>query len=374
MSSRRRFGAVRKLPSGRWQVRFIGPTGQHQTAPRTFATKADADRWLSATELDISRGAWLDDAAGSTPFLEYAEQWLDDNRRLGPRSRETHERNLRLHLAPLAMTPVKSLTPAAVRAWYATAMRGRGGNTSIDQSYRLLRAILNTAVREGLLAKNPCQVPGAGTTRAKRRTVASPRQVVALVDEVPGPYKAAVLLAAWGGLRRGEILALRRSDLDLAAGTVSVHRNQVELLASRSRFDAKPKTDAGYRTVALPPHVIPFLKDHLRKYAGESRLFVSSTGGPMPGDTLTQAFSRARDRLGMEGFRFHDLRHTGQTLAASTGATLADLMKRLGHSSPAAAMRYLHTVNGRDEAIAEALSAIAENGDAAKLPRSVTVK
>lgn len=374
MNTRRRFGYIRKLPSGRWHGSFVGPSGERVSAPHTFATKTDADRWLSAAELDISRGTWLDGVGGSTPFLEYAAQWLDDNRRLGPRSRETHERNLRLHLAPLATVPVKSLTPSLVRTWYATAIRGTGGNTSIDQSYRLLRAVLNTAVREGLLAKNPCQIPGAGSTRAKRRTVASPREVAALVDEVPGPYKAAVLLAAWGGLRRGEILALRRDDLDLVAGTVSVHRNQVELLSSRSRFDAKPKTDAGYRTVALPPHVLPFLKDHLVRYAGETRLFVSSTGGPMPGDTLTQAFSRARDRLGMDGFRFHDLRHTGQTLAAATGATLADLMKRLGHSSPAAAMRYLHTVNGRDEAIAEALSAIAEYGDAAKLPKAVTVK
>jgi integrase len=248
MRARRRFGYLRKLPSGRWHASFVGPSGHRQSAPHTFATKTDADRWLSAAELDISRGTWLDDTAGSTPLLEYAEQWLDDNRRLGPRSRETHERNLRLHLAPLADVPVKSLTPALVRTWYATAMRGNGGNTSIDQSYRLLRAILNTAVREGLLAKNPCQIPGAGTTRAKRRTVASPKEVAALVDEVPGPYKAAVVLAAWGGLRRGEILALRRADLDLVAGTVSVHRNQVELLASRSRFDAKPKTDAGYRT------------------------------------------------------------------------------------------------------------------------------
>lgn len=374
MTRRRRFGKVRKLPSGRWQASFIGPVGKRQTAPHTFATRTDADRWLAAAELDLSRGTWIDEGLASTPFLEYAEQWLDDNRRLGPRSRETHERNLRLHLEPLADVPVRSLTPALVRTWYATAMRGRGGNTSIDQSYRLLRAILNTAVREGILAKNPCQIPGAGSTRAKRRPVATPKQVAALAQEIPGPYKAAVVLAAWGGLRRGEILALRRADLDLEAGTVSVHRNQVELLASRSRFDAKPKTDAGYRTVALPPHVVPILREHLRTYAGATRLFVSSTGGPMPGDSLTQAFSRARDRVGMEGFRFHDLRHTGQTLAASTGATLADLMKRLGHSSPAAAMRYLHTVNGRDEAIAEALSAIAEYGDASKLPRSVTTK
>jgi integrase len=134
------------------------------------------------------------------------------------------------------------------------------------------------------------------------------------VEEIPGPYKAAVLLAAWGGLRRGEILALHRSDIDLRTGTVTVSRNQVELLETRARFDARPKTDAGLRTVALPPHVLPTLEQHLRSYAGPTRLFVSSSGGPMPGDTLTQAFTRARNRLDMDGFRFHDLRHTAQTL------------------------------------------------------------
>jgi integrase len=233
---------------------------------------------------------------------------------------------------------------------------------------------MNTAVREGIIAKNPCQIPGAGTNRAKRRTIATPQQVAALVEEIPGPYKAAVLLAAWGGLRRGEILALHREDIDLVSGTVNVHRNQVELLEGRTRFDSRPKTDAGYRTVNLPPHVLPFLREHLEKYAGETRLFVSSRGGPMAGDTLTQAFTRVRGRVGLDDFRFHDLRHTGQTLAAATGATLADLMRRLGHSSPAAAMRYLHAVGGRDEAIAEALSVLAEHGDAAKLPRDIRTR
>lgn len=374
MTGRRRFGKVRKLPSGRWQASFIGPTGRRQPAAHTFATKTDADRWLAAAEVDLVRGTWLDEKGGQVPFGEFAQQWIDDNPRLGPRSRETYERNLRLHLAPLAETPLVALSPSTVRSWYAEALRGKGGKTSVGQSYRLLRAVMNAAVREGHVAKNPCQVPGAGTTRARRRAVASPEQVQKLVDEIPGPYKAAVVLAAWSGLRRGEILALRRDDLDLEAATVSVHRNQVELLAGRQRFDSRPKTDAGYRTIALPPHVLPVLKAHLEQYAGPRRLFVSSTGGLMPGDTLTQAFSRARDRVGMDGFRFHDLRHTGQTLAAATGATLADLMKRLGHSSPAAAMRYLHTVNGRDEAIAEALAVLAEHGDAAKLPRSVTFK
>ena len=372
--SRRHFGTVRKLPSGRWQARFLGPNGRRQTAPKTFGTKADANRWLAQAEADISRGSWLDQELGRTPFGEYARQWIADNPRLGPRSRETHKRNLRLHLSSLEHVPLAGLTPTVVRRWHADALRGAGGNTSIGQAYRLLRAVMNNAVREGIIAKNPCQIPGAGSSRAKRRTVATPQQVAALVEAIPGPYKAAVLLAAWGGLRRGEILALHREDVDLKAGVVNVHRNQVELLEGRRRFDSRPKTDAGYRTVALPAHVLPVLKEHMKNYAGPERVFVSTSGGPMAGDTLTQAFSRARDRLGMEGFRFHDLRHTGQTMAAATGATLADLMKRLGHSSPAAAMRYLHTVSGRDEAIAEALAVLAEHGDVTKLPRDVTTR
>ena len=76
----------------------------------------------------------------------------------------------------------------------------------------------------------------------------------------------------------------------------------------------------------------------------------------------------------MPGFRFHDLRHTGQTLAASTGATVKDLMRRLGHASPAAAYSYLHTVDGRDAEIASALSALAAHGDPAKLPRTIVGK
>ncbi len=143
--------------------------------------------------------------------------------------------------------------------------------------------------------------------------------------------------------------------LDLTSGTVTVRATQTEPRTSRRLFDARPKTDAVHRTVALPPHVLPLLSRHLDQYAGPDRVFVTSSGNLIHGDTLYQAFARARSKVGLDQLRFHDLRHTGQTLAAATGATLADLTKRLGHSSPAAAMRYLHTMNGRDEAIAEAL-------------------
>jgi integrase len=211
-------------------------------------------------------------------------------------------------------------------------------------------------------------IPGAGTPRAEQRPVASPAEVAALAEAIAPPYRAAVLLAAWGGLRRGEILGLTRDDVDLANRQVTVRRTQTELLHRRQIFDSPPKTDAAYRTVALPAHIVPALAKHLAEHSGPERVFVAADNGPMRGDTLYQAFARARRKVGMDGFRFHDLRHTGQTLAASTGATLADLMSRLGHSSSNAALRYLHTVSGRDRQIADALDQLAQHGDAASLP------
>ena len=107
---------------------------------------------------------------------------------------------------------------------------------------------------------------------------------------------------------------------------------------------------------------------HLEEYAGKERFFVSRDGTPLPGNTLYQAFVRARAKVGLDEMTIHDLRHTGQTLAAQAGATMADLMRRLGHSSMAAARRYLHTVEGRDREIARALSDLAAHGDTGRLP------
>jgi integrase len=374
-ANRRRFGLIRKLPSGKFQASFIPPNGgRRQNAPSTFVTKTDARAWLTKVEADLSRGTWLNDELGQQTFGNYARVWLRDNTKIGPRYRETCTRNLRLHMAALEDIPLRALTPPVIREWYAAAMRGKGGRTSIQQSYRFLHAVLATAVRDGALAANPANILGAGTDRAKERPVASVAQVVALIEAITPRYRAAVLLGAWCGLRRGEIIALRPQDIDLAAGTVTVRTNRVELLATREAFDAPPKTDAGKRTVTVPPHVLPVLVAHVQEWSGPDRVFIGRDGKPMRGDAVRQAFTRARFKADMPGFRFHDLRHTGQTLAASTGATTKDLMRRLGHSSPAAANRYLHAVDGRDAEIALALSELAVHGNAARLPKSIVVK
>ena len=151
-----------------------------------------------------------------------------------------------------------------------------------------------TAVRDGAIPANPANIPGAGTDRAKERPVASVAQVAALIEAITPRYRAAVLLGAWCGLRRGEIIALRPEDIDLDAGTVTVRTNRVELLETRQAFDAPPKTDAGKRTIAVPPHVLPILEAHMGEWSGTDRVFVGRDGKPMRGDAVRQAFARAR--------------------------------------------------------------------------------
>lgn len=373
MARRRRFGKVRKLPSGRWQASFIGPNGKRQNAPGTFRTKTDADRWLVSVEADISRGAWLNEDLGRETFGNYARAYLRDSPDVGERWEETCHRNMRLHMVDLVDLPLIAITPPVVRSWYAKSLEGGGGKTSIAQAYRFLRTVMNAAKRDGAILANPCQIPGAGGDKAKERPIATPAQVEQLVEAITPRYRAAVLLAAWCGLRRGEVCALRTADVDVVGGTVWVRKNRVELLESPRKFDKDPKTDAGRRPVAVPPHVKPYLVAHMSEWAGAERFFVGRDGEPMRGNAVYQAFVRARDRVGVK-LAFHDLRHTGQTLAASTGATLADLKKRLGHSSTAAAVRYLHAVEGRDEELAGELSKLAARGDAVKLPKSIVVK
>jgi len=367
---RRRFGYVRKLPSGRFHASYRTPDGCRHNAPETYRTAADAARFLDRMQQQLERGHWQPDARlGQRTLRDCCEAYLEENPRVGERWAETCRRNMRLHLGDLLDRSIATITPPIIRAWHAKALRGPGGRTSISQSYRFIRAVLNVAVQDGAIVRNPCQIPGAGAQRSAERGIASPTEVARLIEATTPRFRAAVALAAWCGLRRGEICALRVSGVDLAAGRVTVRRNYVELLEAPRKFEKDPKSDAGKRTVTIPPHILPLLEHNAREYSGAVHFLADRNGGQVRGNTIYQAFVRARDQVGLT-IAFHDLRHTGQSLAAATGASLVDLKKRLGHSSTAAAQRYMHAVEGRDAQIADALSKLAEGGDASKLPRS----
>jgi integrase len=182
------------------------------------------------------------------------------------------------------------------------------------------------------------------------------------VEEMPPRYRALVLLAAWCGLRIGELAELRRRDVDIARGLLHVTRGVVRVEGEVSV--GTPKSDAGVRTVTVPPHLRPMLADHMRTHVGPDRdaLVFASVKDPniqVHPNTIYRRWHPAREKIGRPDLRIHDLRHTGAVLAAQTGATLAELMARIGHSTPQAALRYQHAARGRDAAIADALSGMA---------------
>ncbi|MDZ4827022.1 MAG: site-specific integrase [Actinomycetota bacterium] len=224
---RRTFGNVRKLPSGRYQARYLDPSGHRHRAPRTFATIGDANRWLSDVETEMARGAWIDPRAGEIVCAEYATAWLESRPGLRPRTVELYEGLLDRHLVPaLGHVQLGKLTAAVVRRWYADSLRSETpGAVTLAKCYRLLRAILNTAVVDELIVRNPCTIKGAGVERTKERPVANVAQVWGLADAVEPRFRALVLAAAFAGLRFGELAALTRARIDLDERTITVTEN-----------------------------------------------------------------------------------------------------------------------------------------------------
>jgi integrase len=187
-----------------------------------------------------------------------------------------------------------------------------------------------------------------------------------IVVTLPDRYKLMALLAAWCAMRFGELTELRRGDIDLHKNRVSITRGVVR--ANGAFVVGEPKSDAGVRDVAIPPHLIPALEAHLKKHTGarkDALLFpaAADSNTHMAPSTLYKVYYPARKAAGRDDLRWHDLRHTGAVLAAQTGATLAELMNRLGHSTPGAAMRYQHAAEDRDTEIARRLSALAASAN-----------
>jgi integrase len=365
VSGRRRFGAIRKLPSGRWQARYRDPeTNRYRTAGTTFPTKTDAGRWLTVVEADMTRGIWHDPSRGEVLFADVAERWYLTKQHLRESTKYIYRTLLDNHILPtFGERAVGSITTLDVQVWIADRHANtRMGANSVAKTYKLLRTVMESALDAGLILRNPCRVKGAGTERLPEMHCATVEEVSAIAQAVEPRWQALVLLAAYSGLRWGELAGLRRRYLDPLHKTVRVVEQCTQV---NGRFVwGPPKTSAGTRTVVLPQFICDVVVEHLAKWSEpgtEGLVFTMPDGAPLRRENFRRrVWLPACREAGVEGVRFHDLRHTNATLAAASGAPLRAVMHRLGHASAAAALRYQHRLEGQDDAIADFLDSIAQ--------------
>ncbi|MFE9393224.1 tyrosine-type recombinase/integrase [Streptomyces sp. NPDC006784] len=356
---RREFGTVRQLRSGRWQARYWAPDGSRRKAPETFATKTEAQTWLTLTKADIERNHWVDPNAGAVNFEHYALKWVSE-RGLSATTDELYRRLLRLHVLPtFGSVNLDQITPPTVRTWRAELL-GATGATTVAKSYRLLKAIMETAADDELIRRNPCRIRGAGSEKAKERPTATVAQVDALADAIGPRWRLMVYLGAYGPMRPEEQAALRRRNVTLEPLAVHITEAAPELTTGR-RVEGDPKSAAGTRTLYLPGFLYIDVKRHLDWFAEkgpDGLLFVGEKGAPFRRSTFGRKWRRARAKAGLpDDFRFYDLRHTGHTLSTQSGATLKDTMVRAGQSSEKAALIYQHSDDKRQQEVAQGIDA-----------------
>jgi integrase len=271
---------------------------------------------------------------------------------------------LRQYLRPaFAAYPLARIDVLAVRTWLAKMEADSVGQATRAKAYRLLARILGAAVEARYLAVDPCGIRRAASEGVPEMWIATVDQVAAIANRVPPRYRALVLVAAFGGLRWGELVGLRRKRVDLERGTVTVAEQLLEVNGAFSV--GPPKSAAGRRTVTLPAVVVEALAEHLRRYTAKSPeafVFLSSQGKHLRRSNFNRrVWQPAARAAGIEGLRVHDLRHTAGTLATAAGGSLREVMDRLGHSTTVAAVRYQHVMADQDAAIARELNRLIES-------------
>ena len=381
MSGRRAFGSIRKARSGRFEVRYTGPDGGKYTAGRSFVRKADASAFLAHVEAEISEGTWVSPKASrereraqelaseraAITFAVWSERWLASLERLGrtPQTIQTHTYRMRKLIPIFGAKPLGAISVDDVDTWYQGVWQSKGPGVA-RPVYMTLSTCMNAAVKACLIEASPCKVPEGQKhrpVRERERQVATPEEVQAAANAMPSHLRVAVLLAAWCQTRLGEAIGLQRRDLDLEAAPPNLRiERQVQYLAGVGPVETPPKSAAGVREIVIPASLTPALRAHLDAHVDAAPtswlLHPESTRGlPIHPNSLRAAWEKARTAAGIPWLKFHDLRHTGLTIFAQQGATLAELLHRGGHSDVDVALRYQHATRERDAALTARMDA-----------------
>ena len=342
---------------------------------RSFGSKIDAQAWLSSERALIDRDEWSppaarkaaaerrERAAATNTVRAFSKRYLAE-RGLRPNTVRGYESLLASRILPyFGEMPLRDVTLSEIKVWRAS-LNGSTESTNAA-AYRLLRSLLQAAEEEELIDQAPPKIRGASGAPVKRVAVpATFDELAVIIDAMPERLKLLIVLAAFAGLREGELLELRRSDVEGVTGRIDVTR-KVDKDANPSAHGAchqcgrpvsAPKTRSGMRTVHVPPPFLKMLQQHLLEHTAEGPnglLFPGDRTDHMSVRYLMDRYRPAREKAGRPDLTIHHLRHTALTLAGQHGATAAELQARAGHASHAAMAIYQHATLDRDRSLAE---------------------
>lgn len=315
-----------------WRARFHGPDGRQRS--KSFTRKVDAERWLRTELGKLDKGEWLDPKAGRITVAEWSETWLR-GLTLKPKTRAGYESVLRSRLLPwFGDYQLRQVTPAAVREWMA-AMATEVGPARVRQARSLLHQMLEVAVADQLIARNPTARVKAPTVRPRRQLFLTAQQVSRLADACDDRQSGTgvmVRVLAYTGLRWGEAVALRRSVINLDRRRIRVRESATEVAGNLEW--GSPKTHET-RTVILPGFLADRLAAHVQGMSPDDLVFTAPRGGPLRTSNFRRdVWAKACERSDMPtGLLVHDLRDTAASLAISAGASIKAVQRMLGHAS-----------------------------------------
>lgn len=368
---------IRKLRTGNWNARYVGPDGKRYS--RTFSVKRDAVTWRGQELRLIDLDDWTPPASRKPKHASAdvdgptVSEWIErciqarasrSRRPLKPTTVDNYRKLTRLAIAPTALgaLPVKDVTRDDVAAW--REFLPATTRTQNGKAYELLVSVFADAVREGVIPASPATLRGAGTPeRAREPQALTPAEVDAYLAATAPKWRPALLLSVTCGLRIGEVLALRARDLDLDGGQLHVRHTVAKVDVGDGRRQIvlqEPKTREAVRTVHLLPHTVEELREWrsaLRRLGQNDLLFPNHFGGPLNDDVLRRVHKKAAAAIGRPDLRNHDLRATAATMSAQSGATVREIQAQLGHTTPAMALRYQTASAERDAERARRVSA-----------------
>jgi len=353
-------GAIDRRDNGRYRARYQGPDRRWHS--RTFDRKLDAERWLTDQLAKTNLGRWVDPDAGRVEFAGYAADWIQGKSRIKAKTREGYRSLLRSRILPMfGHVRLVGIDRTMVGSWVRSMANESLSPSRIRQAHQCLAAILEQAVDDGLIGRNPARRVELPRMDQPEHRFLTAEQVARLAEAMPNhQHTTVVYVLAYGGLRWGEMAALRRGRIDILRRRLQISEALAEI---SGRLTFGPTKTYQTRNVHLPAFVADMVGRHLEDVTQDPDvlLFTAPRGGPLRYSNTRAAFwDPARVRAGddLAEITPHDLRHTCASLMRAAGADVKAIQQQLGHRNATVTLNiYTHLFEGDLDEVMDRLDA-----------------